>query len=51
MPSFDILSSLEHLGRLKVESSTPAVITLPNGSTKHKSLVGDEPPAKRKKEV
>ena len=51
MPDFNILSSLEHLGRLKVESSTAVVSTLPNGSTDHKSLVGDEPPAKRKKEV
>ena len=51
MPNFNILSSLEHLGRLKVESSIAAASTLPNGSTDHKSLVGDEPPAKRKKEV
>lgn len=52
MPNFNMLSSLEHLGRLKVESSASAANSLPNGSTKHKSLVGDdEPPAKRKKEV
>lgn len=52
MPSVNMLSSLEHLGRVKVESSISAVTTLPNGSTKHESLVeDDEPPAKRKKEV
>ena len=52
MPNFNTLSSLEHLGRLKVETSTSAVCTLSNGSTKHGNLVGDdEPPAKRKKEV
>lgn len=55
MPDFKMLSSLEHLGRLKVEGSAPmaaAITTLPNGSAKHKSLVGDdEPPAKKRKEV
>ena len=54
MPNFNVLSSVEHLGRLKVEStmSMSTASMLPNGSATYKSLIdGEEPPAKKRKEV
>ena len=57
MPSCSVLSSLEHLGKLKVESSVPPTTMSVSAddtfrSASNGSFVDDtEPPAKRKKEA
>ena len=53
MPNFNVLSSLEHLGRLKVEGGTSVATEslLTNGSATHSLIDGDEPPAKKRKEL
>lgn len=51
MPSVSVLSSLEHLGRLRVERSTSSVALPDDTSTSWRSLLdGTEPPAKKRKE-
>lgn len=53
MPSCNVLSSLEHLGRLKVENRmSTATPTLSTSSDNHNTMVdSDQPPPKKRKEV
>ena len=49
MPSYCVLSSLEHLGRLKFESTTPPTDDTFQSASQKSFVDNSEPPAKRKK--